>query len=258
MSMRKLALSARGLTHSFAEAGRRRPILDDVALELYRGEVTLVMGPSGSGKTTLLGVLSGLLRPEAGEVLALGQSLWRLSDEECKAFRLKHCGFVFQGHNLFGALRAREQLEVVLDWGLGRRGRLAREEVERLLCDLGLTPGDINKRPQELSGGEKQRVAIGRALIKEPDLCFADEPTAALDWENARTVARLLQQAADRDAAVLVISHDERLRKFADRVYYLRHGRLHDTPAPEGGPDGQGAGPVTAEKYPEGALEASS
>jgi putative ABC transport system ATP-binding protein len=226
VSAQSPALVARGLSHAFAEGGVEKPILRDVHLELPRGQMTVVMGPSGSGKTTLLGILAGLMRPRAGEVRALGCPLWDLSDSQRKAFRLRHCGFVFQGHNLFPALSACQQLEIVLRWGEGSGGGRVRQRAEEMLHRLGLSPGQFDQRPQALSGGEKQRVAVGRALVKAPDLCFADEPTAALDWDSGRNVAELLRDAARDGAAVLVITHDGRLCRFANRVYSLHDGRL--------------------------------
>ena len=135
------------------------------------------MGPSGSGKSTLLAVLSGLLRPDGGQVMSLGQDIWKMSDAQRERFRLKHCGFIFQGYNLFAALSARQQLEMVVRWGKGASAKDARRRADEMLTLLGLGKKS-HLRPSELSGGEKQRVAIGRALIKEPEFCFADEPTA--------------------------------------------------------------------------------
>jgi putative ABC transport system ATP-binding protein len=146
-------------------------------------------------------------------------------------FRLRHCGFIFQGHNLFPALNARQQLEIVLRWGAGLGGRQARREADAMLAQLELPQKKRRLRPLELSGGEKQRVAIGRALIKKPALCFADEPTASLDWQNGRKVVDLLQHAArEYQAAILVVTHDERIKQYADHVHHLDDGRLIDTP----------------------------
>jgi putative ABC transport system ATP-binding protein len=187
------------------------------------------MGPSGSGKTTLLAVLSGLLPPDGGQVLALGQDLWRLPEARREEFLLRHCGFVFQGSNLFPALTAWQQLEMVLCWGLGLTADEARPRVADMLDLLGLAE-KAGLRPQELSGGEKQRVAVGRALIKEPDLCFADEPTSALDWERGEQVIELLRTAAhDRGTTVLVVAHDPRIVPLADRVLELQDGRLAES-----------------------------
>src|SRR4029077_9188408 len=133
-------------------------------LELYQGQSSLLMGPSGSGKSTLLSVVSGLLRPDAGQVSVLGKDLWSLTDRARERFRLQHFGFIFQGYNLFPALTARQQLEMVLRWGEGLGRREARQRSDEMLALLGLSK-KAHLRPAELSGGEKQRVAIGRALI---------------------------------------------------------------------------------------------
>ncbi len=217
------------LTRSFGEGDMRTVALDDVSLDIPPGQMTLLMGPSGSGKSTLLAVLSGLLRPDNGQVHALGQDIWAMSDAERERFRLAHCGFIFQGYNLFAALTARQQLEMVLRWGEGATSREARRRADEMLTLLGLGRR-AHLRPIELSGGEKQRVAIGRALIKEPQLCFADEPTSALDWAHGEQVVELLRNAAhDRGATVLVVAHDPRIIRYADRVFYLEDGRLQDS-----------------------------
>ena len=152
------------------------------------------MGPSGSGKSTLLAVLSGLLL-DSGKVLSLGVDVWSLPEKQQEAFRLRHVGFIFQGYNLFPALTARQQLEMVLRWGQGASAREARRRSEEMLALLGLAR-KAHLRPAEMSGGEKQRVAIGRALMKNPDFCFADEPTSALDWARGEQVIELLRAAA--------------------------------------------------------------
>jgi putative ABC transport system ATP-binding protein len=183
------------------------------------------MGPSGSGKTTFLAMLSGLLRPDDGQVRALGRDLWRMSEQEREVFRLRHCGFIFQGSNLVPALSARDHLEMVLRWGL----RMPWAEVNRKVTDMLALLGLAQKAdllPEHLSGGEKQRVAIGRALIKQPDLFFADEPTSALDWEHGRHVVELLRETAHGGATVVLVTHDQRIFPYADRDYRLEDGRL--------------------------------
>jgi putative ABC transport system ATP-binding protein len=222
------SLSGRNLTCTFRSGGQTTWALDGVSLDLYPGEIALLHGPSGSGKTTLLGVLSGLVRPDHGQVVALGQDLWKDSDRRREQFRLKHCGFVFQGYNLFPELTARQQLEMVLCWGHGWTLEEARPKVADLLELLGLTRR-ADALPGQMSGGEKQRVALGRALIKDPALCFADEPTSALDWERGRQAVELMAQAAhDWGTTVLVVAHDPRIIPLVDRVYYLEDGRLVD------------------------------
>ena len=224
------ALQGVHLSRSFGHGETRTTVLHDVSIELFSGQITLLMGPSGSGKSTLLAILSGLLHPDSGRVLALGQDMWTLSDQDRERFRLRHCGFIFQGYNLFGALTARQQLEMVVRWGEGASARDARRRADEMLDLLGLTK-KAHLRPTEMSGGEKQRVAIGRALIKDPNFCFADEPTSALDWAHGQQVIELLRSAAhDRGATVLVVAHDSRIIEHVDRVVYMEDGvlRQHD------------------------------
>lgn len=220
------ALQGIHLSRSFGQGETRTTVLHDVSIELFSGQITLLMGPSGSGKTTLLAILSGLLHPDNGRVLAMGQDLWALSDEDRERFRLRHCGFIFQGYNLFGSLTARQQLEMVVRWGEGASAGEARRRSDEMLSLLGLGK-KAHLRPIEMSGGEKQRVAIGRALIKDPNFCFADEPTSALDWSAGQHVIELLRSAAhDRGATVLVVAHDARIIEHVDRVVYMEDGRL--------------------------------
>jgi putative ABC transport system ATP-binding protein len=163
--------------------------------------------------------------------MILGEHLWRLSEPARERFRLRHFGFVFQGFNLFPSLTAREQLEMVVRWGEGASRRVARRRVAEMLDQLGLSRrADV--RADQLSGGEKQRVAVGRALLKRPRFCFADEPTGSLDWSHGEQVVRLLRPAGrDRDAVLLLVGHDPRLVPYADRVLHLVDGRLSDVPA---------------------------
>lgn len=219
-------LRGQHLVRGFGEGKLRTLAIRDVSIELEPGQTTVLMGPSGSGKSTLLAILAGLLRPDSGEVEALGQSIVGMNDTEREAFRRKYCGFVFQGYNLFPALTARQQVEIVLRWAEGLSAREARHRATQTLTTLGL--GDkLHLRPWQLSGGEKQRVAVARALVKRPMLVFADEPTAALDWEHGEQVVQLLRRSAVEDgASVLIVSHDPRVTDLADRVLYLADGRI--------------------------------
>ncbi len=227
----KPTLLGRNLVRTFGKGETLATALRDVSIELFPGQIALLMGPSGSGKSTLLAVLSGLLRPDAGRVVALDQDLWQLSERQREQFRLKNCGFIFQGYNLFPALTARQQLEMVVRWGQGGSRWEARTKAEAMLSLLGLAK-KTGLRPLQLSGGEKQRVAIGRALIKDPKFCFADEPTSALDWTHGEQVIELLRTAAhERGATILVVAHDARIIPYVDRVFNLEDGSLVE-PAP--------------------------
>jgi putative ABC transport system ATP-binding protein len=238
MSHSDPALTARHLHRSFRAGGETARVLSDVSLELRPGEVLLLMGPSGSGKSTLLAVLSGLLRPDQGEVTILGEDLWKMSESARERLRRRHFGFVFQGFNLFPELTASEQLEMVVRWSEGASRRDARRRVAAMLDQLGLGRR-AHLRADRLSGGEKQRVAVGRALLKSPRFCFADEPTAALDWAHGEQIIRLLHTAAhERGAVLFLVGHDPRLVPYADRVLYLSDGHLavNDTSTPGDAP----------------------
>jgi putative ABC transport system ATP-binding protein len=219
-----------GLTRTFGSGDALTTALADVTIALHPGQLVLVMGPSGSGKSTLLAALSGLLSPQSGKVYALGKDLWEMTEKQREAFRLEHCGFIFQGYNLFPALTARQQLEMMLLWGKGLGHKEARQKADKMLSLLGLGK-KAGLRPAQLSGGEKQRVAIGRALIKEPAFCFADEPTSALDWKHGEQVIELLRAAAhDYGSTILVVGHDARMIPHVDRVFHMEDGALSEHP----------------------------
>ena len=185
--MRVPSLRAVRLRKTFGDGAQQRTALNEVSIDLMPGQLALLMGPSGSGKSTLLAVLSGLLRPDGGQVLANTAEgdvdLWALPEKARERFRLGNTGFIFQGYNLFPALSASQQLEIVLRWGIGTGSAAARQQAGEMLDRLGLA-AMRRKLPAQLSGGEKQRVAIGRALVKNPQFLFCDEPTSALDWRE--------------------------------------------------------------------------
>jgi putative ABC transport system ATP-binding protein len=221
------ALVARGLIKRFKTGRTHIEVLKSVDFEALHGEVTMVMGPSGSGKSTLVASLSGLLKPDAGSVSAMGEDLWSYRPGKIDRFRLDHCGFIFQGFNLFPALTALQQVEIILKYqGFSRTD--CRRKAAIALTEVGLETR-MNSRPSEMSGGEKQRVAIARAIAKDPQLLFADEPTSALDGENGQVVIKLLQRAAKSfGAAVVCVTHDVRLESYADRIIHIDDGRIVD------------------------------
>ena len=222
---RAMALTATGVVKRFKTGRNMVEVLKGVDFTARHGDVTMVMGPSGSGKSTLIAALSGLLKPDAGRVSAMGEDLWSRGAGKIDRFRLQHCGFIFQGFNLFPALTALQQVTTVLKYqGLSKSE--ARRVATEALDEVGLKPR-MNQRPSELSGGEKQRIAIARAIAKRPALLFADEPTSALDGENGQIVIRLLRRAAvEHNAAVICVTHDPRLEAFADRVIHIEDGRI--------------------------------
>ena len=219
------ALIAETIRKTYTSGRLETRVLQGLSLNLEPGELTLVSGPSGSGKSTLLAILSGLLRPDSGRVIALGEDLWRMSRVDLELFRLHHTGFVFQGFNLFPALTALEQVMLPLDY-LGLERNVAYNRAMSALQEVGLA-SRASLRPIELSGGEKQRVAIARALAKKPNLLFADEPTSALDTVNGKTVIDSLHRIARvYGATVVCVSHDVRLAAHADRVLRMQDGEI--------------------------------
>lgn len=219
------ALHAEKVCKAFVSGRVRTQVLDGLSLAIEPGELTLISGPSGCGKSTLLAILSGLQPVDSGRVFALGSELSTLDKNALERFRLRHTGFVFQGFNLFPALNALEQVELPLHY-LGLSKRQARERAEHSLAEVGLTHR-MRLKPAELSGGEKQRTAIARALSKEPQLLFADEPTSALDAASGQMIIDILHRIArSHGTTVLCVSHDPRLIGHADRVLAMEDGRI--------------------------------
>lgn len=219
------SLEAVRLEKSFVSGLVQVHVLQGLSVSLYAGELSLISGPSGCGKSTLLSLLSGLQKPDAGQALALGEDLARLSTGALEKFRLRHTGFVFQGFNLFPALTALEQVQLPLGY-MGLKSAETLRRAKEALDEVGLSHRS-HMRPAQLSGGEKQRVAIARAMAKQPRLLFADEPTSALDAESGQRVIDLLHRAARTyGTTVLCVSHDPRLVRHADRVLGMEDGAI--------------------------------
>ena len=227
------SISASGLVHGYGKGAARTPVLHQLSLQFWPGELSLMMGASGSGKSTLLAILSGLLRPESGSVSVLDTPIWSLDARELERFRFQHCGYVFQNFNLFPALTATEQVALPLRFA-GVRESAARQRAEAALDEVGLS-SRMKLRPAQLSGGEKQRVAIARALIGSPKVLFADEPTSALDSANSEIVIALLQKIAKtHGATVITVTHDPRLTGHAERIIRLQDGMVIEDSRPNG------------------------
>jgi len=209
--------------------------LADVDLEVGAGAMVAVMGPSGSGKSTLLTIAGSLEDPTSGEVRVCGEELTKLSRNAKARLRRRSIGFVFQDFNLLPGLTAAENVALPLELD-GVSARKARREGQLALEELGLTD-KAERFPDELSGGERQRVAIARAVVGEHQLLLADEPSGALDSANGEAVMRLIHAACKRGMAAVVVTHDAQLASWADRVVFLRDGRVTDRTAPPAGPE---------------------
>jgi putative ABC transport system ATP-binding protein len=219
------AIVAQGITHSFQTGNQPYEVLKGVDLAVPIGSLQLLMGPSGAGKTTLLSILAGLLTPTSGQITLLGQDTSHLPKPQLAQFRLENIGFVFQEFHLFAALTALENVEMAL-LHKGFKNSEARKQAIDLLQKVGLGHR-IDQLPRKLSGGEKQRVAVARALAGNPPIVLADEPTASLDSRNGRQVMELLQNMTrDRHCTVLMATHDHRVTEFADRIVQLEDGKL--------------------------------
>ena len=220
-------ISAKGLSRVFGAGAAAVSAVDNVDLEVTRGELLALVGRSGSGKTTLLNLLSGLDRPTAGTVWFQGADLTRLPEKELVELRRLRIGFVFQSFGLMPLLSAQENVELPLHIvGVGWRER--RRRAQEVLSSVGLGPR-ARHRPYELSGGEQQRVSIARALVARPDVVFADEPTGELDTTTARVIADILANiASNQGATVIVATHDVSLADRADRSLEMADGRLVD------------------------------
>jgi putative ABC transport system ATP-binding protein len=209
--------------------------LDEVSFEVSAGELVAVMGPSGSGKSTLLALAGGLDVPSAGEVYVEGTALGRLGATALARLRRDRVGYVFQDFNLVGDLTAGENVALPRELaGVGIRA--ARREAAAALAEVGLAEV-VNRFPAELSGGQQQRVAIARALIGSRILVLADEPTGALDSDTSVVVLEALRCRVDAGAAGVLVTHEPRYAGWADRVIFLRDGRLVDATTRRTGPE---------------------
>jgi putative ABC transport system ATP-binding protein len=209
--------------------------LDEVSLEVDAGTMVAVMGPSGSGKSTLLTIAGSLEEPTSGQVLVAGRDLATMSRNDKAQLRRQSIGYVFQDFNLLPGLTAAENVALPLELdGVG--ARKAREAGLRALTDLGLADRASNY-PDQLSGGERQRVAIARAVVGDRHLLLADEPSGALDSVNSDAVMRMIHAACRQGVAAVVVTHDAQLASWADRVVFIRDGRIVDQTAPAPGPE---------------------
>lgn len=201
--------------------------VQDISLELEGGKFTFLMGPSGSGKTTLLMLMGCLLRPTAGSVYLYDEEITALDERSLPRIRRERIGFIFQGFNLFPALTALENVEATLNLK-GLRGARAQEEARRLLARVGLERR-LHHLPEDLSGGEKQRVAVARALAGNPPIILADEPTGMLDSKTGRVISEILRDLAHQEGRlVFMVSHDPRITSLADQILTIEDGCLRN------------------------------
>jgi putative ABC transport system ATP-binding protein len=218
-------VTVRHLCHAFGKGDLRKPVLDDVNLDIYKGEIVIMRGPSGSGKTTLLTLIGGLRSIQEGSVSVFGRELYGASKSQLVKIR-QQIGFIFQSHNLLESLTAQQNvgMSLRLHENLSINERIARSQA--ILTSVGLGER-IDYYPEKLSGGQKQRIAIARALVGEPLLVLADEPTAALDSKSGRDVVNIMQKLAKQQGStILLVTHDSRILDVADRILRMEDGRV--------------------------------
>lgn len=221
----KSVLNVKDITRSFGSGSSRVKAVKGVSLTVKEKEIVLIMGPSGSGKTTFLSMLGILLRPSSGSISINGIDVTELNEIQLPKVRREEIGFMFQSSNLLSSLTVLENTIVPLMIQKEKRSD-AIEKAKVLLTRLKLGHRLYNL-PKDLSGGEKQRVAFARALISDPAIILADEPTASVDSKMGRQIVKLLCDSADVDGkAIIIVSHDERIREHAHRVIWLEDGRF--------------------------------
>ncbi|MEU4238549.1 ABC transporter ATP-binding protein [Actinoplanes sp. NPDC026619] len=236
-------LELTGVSKTYLDGADEVHALREVDLTVEPGRMVAVMGPSGSGKSTLLTIAGALETPTTGGVRVAGQPLTAMSRDDRARLRRRAIGYVFQDFNLLPGLTAAENVALPLELD-GQPAGKARAAGLRALAELGLTDR-ASRFPDQLSGGERQRVAIARAVVGDRRLLLADEPTGALDSASGEAVMRLILAACKSGVGAVVVTHDAQLASWADRVVFIRDGRLIDHTAPRPGPESLLPGPAT-------------
>lgn len=223
--MNEPAICIKNLDHFFGKNQLRKQTLFDINLEINKGEIVIMTGPSGSGKTTLLTLVGGLRSALWGSMKVLGQELVGASALKLTLARRNH-GYIFQAHNLHSSLTALENVKM----GLELHPQFSLEQMKKRSIEMLEAVGLVHRidyYPDDLSGGQKQRIAIARALVSQPKLVLADEPTAALDKKSGRDVVELMHKLAkEQGCTILLVTHDNRILDIADRIVYMEDGKL--------------------------------
>lgn len=220
-------VTVKNIRKTYSQGDVKVHALDDVSLDIERGEFVAIAGPSGSGKTTLLNIVGGLDTPDAGTVIVDGNDYQQMNRSKMARLRLNRIGFVFQAYNLIPVLSALENVEfVMLLQGIPADQR--RKRAAAILDEVGLSE-KYDRRPAELSGGQQQRVAVARAIVSEPSIVLADEPTANLDSESGQALISMMREMnAQRQVTFIFSTHDEMVMDFARRLIHIRDGRIAD------------------------------
>ena len=222
---REPAIQVKNLYKIFRVGNEKVRALNGVDLTIYKGELCAIVGTSGSGKSTMLNMLAGLEKPTKGEVIVAGEHLEKMNENQLVKFRREHVGFIFQSFNLLGTMNAIENVALPLTFrGVDKKIREAKA-VEMLKL-VGL-PKHMKHRPNEMSGGQQQRVGVARALVLDPEIIFADEPTGNLDSKTSAEVLGLMRKVVtEKNQTMVMVTHDNHLAGFADRIFHIIDGKI--------------------------------
>ena len=222
---REPAIQVKNLYKIFRVGNEKVRALNGVDLTIYKGEFCAIVGTSGSGKSTMLNMLAGLEKPTKGEVIVAGEHLEKMNENQLVKFRREHVGFIFQSFNLLGTMNAIENVALPLTFrGVDKKIREAKA-VEMLKL-VGL-PKHMKHRPNEMSGGQQQRVGVARALVLDPEIIFADEPTGNLDSKTSAEVLGLMRTVVtEKNQTMVMVTHDNHLAGFADRIFHIIDGKI--------------------------------
>lgn len=218
-------IALKGVTKIYRIGTEKLSALNDVSLEIYPGEFACIIGRSGSGKSTLLNMMAGLEKPTKGGIRVAGRQIERMNEAQLVQFRLNNVGFVFQSFNLFAMHTALDNVAMPLMYkGVNRPTRAARSK--KMLAAVGLST-HMNHKPTQMSGGQQQRVGIARALVTQPKILFADEPTGNLDFNTSREILKLIRDICrEKNTTLIMVTHDPDMAQYADRVIRLLDGRV--------------------------------
>ena len=223
--MREPVIQVKSLYKVFRVGNERVRALNGVDMTIYKGEFCAIVGTSGSGKSTMLNMLAGLEKPTKGEVIIAGQHLEKMSENQLVKFRREKVGFIFQSFNLLGTMNAIENVALPLTFR-GVNKKVREEKAVKMLKLVGL-PKHMKHRPNEMSGGQQQRVGVARALVLDPEIIFADEPTGNLDSNTSAEVLKLMRKVVqEQNQTMVMVTHDNHLAGFADRIFHIIDGKI--------------------------------
>ncbi len=220
--MQEMNLELKSIRKSYGEGDYKQEVLRGISFELEHGEICVLLGPSGSGKSTLLNIIGGIDTVDSGSVAIGDHTIERMTEKDLSKYRRDHLGFVFQSYNLIPNLTVKENIEV---------GAYLSDDplpMEELIKTLGLWDHK-DKTPNQISGGQQQRTAIGRAIVKNPDVLLCDEPTGALDYNTSKEILHLIEKVNHKyGSTVVLVTHNDALKQMADRVIVLKDGQVRE------------------------------